>query len=176
MWLQHHQFSDERGTLIVLRLKELKSLKERRELLGVQLAKVAVQDSRVNLLMTVPAFDYYLALVLLAEIGDIHRFEDLEGFRRYSGCCPQVHRSAGVDGGGAPVTECSKPLKWAFSLAVRALAQQENPVHDYYEKQLVRTRNKRRASARARRKVCDMGFAMPRNNRRFDGHASRITS
>lgn len=160
MWLQVQRFGDERDALLMLRLKELKSLKERRDLMDVQLAKVAVRDARVELLLSLPAFDYYLALVLLAEIGDVHRFADNEAFRRYAGCCPRVRKSAGVDRGGGPVAEFSRNLKWALGLAAPTLAQQANPVHDYYEKMLRRTRNQRRALARARRKVCDLVYAM----------------
>lgn len=155
-WLRTVRFGDERDTLWSLRLKELDSLRERQEILGAQLARVALQDDRVNLLMSIPGIDTFLALLILAEVGDIDRFPTPEGFRFYSGCAPRVRESAGVNRGRGTVQGCSHRLQWVFSLVAQTLVRYENPIHDYYKIQVRRTRSKRRAAARARRKVCDL--------------------
>lgn len=159
-WMRAQRFGDERDTLWTLRQKEFASIQDRQGLLSTQLAKIGVHDDRVRILMSVPGIDTYLALAILAEVGDIQRFPTVEGFRFYAGCAPRLRESAGVNRARGTVQGCSHRLKWAFSLVAKTLNRYPNPVHDYYLHELRKTRSKQRASARARRKVCDLVRAL----------------
>jgi len=44
----------------------------------IQIAKDATSEEKARLLMTMPGVDYYAAMVLLSEIGDVHRFNSDE--------------------------------------------------------------------------------------------------
>jgi len=46
--------------------------------MDIQIAKDATSEEKAKLLMTMPGVDYYAAMVLLSEIGDVHRFSSDE--------------------------------------------------------------------------------------------------
>jgi transposase len=164
-WLKRPRFGDTRDTLLTLAAAELEGIKERRKVLDVQLAKVAVDDPQVQLLMTIKGVDYFLALLITAEIGDLTRFPNHEAFQSYAGCAPRVRESAGVNRGGGAVTSRSPILKWGLGLASEQLLQYDNPIRDYYRHQLLRIKKKQRAKARARRKTAAMVYSMLKTGR-----------
>lgn len=41
-----------------------------------EIARHAVKDDRIELLMSMPGIDYYRAMVIVTEIDDIARFQD----------------------------------------------------------------------------------------------------
>ena len=43
--------------------------------MDIQIAKDATTEDQAKLLMTMPGVDYYAAMVLLSEIGDVHRLQ-----------------------------------------------------------------------------------------------------
>ena len=59
----------------------------------IQIAKDATNEDQAKLLMTMPGVDYYAAMVLLSEIGDVHRFNSDEKLVSWVGLAPQVHQS-----------------------------------------------------------------------------------
>ncbi len=52
-------------------------------------------DARARCLTTVPGIAAYSAMVILAEIGDIQRFENKRSLASYAGLTPSVRESAG---------------------------------------------------------------------------------
>jgi len=59
------------------------------------LKRMCGEDSRASLLTTIPGVGYYIALLLVSEIGDIRRFPDSEKLCSYAGLVPRVRRSGG---------------------------------------------------------------------------------
>lgn len=47
----------------------------------------------VKILMTIPGIDYYAAISIYSEIGDIRRFPDAEHLSSYRGLVPRVNQS-----------------------------------------------------------------------------------
>lgn len=164
-WLRKPHWNDSRDALVQLGLHEWDSIQERQKILEIQLAKVAVQNPDVQLLMTVKGLDFYLALLITTEIGELSRFPNYESFQSYGGCAPRVRESAGINrGGGAVQSRCGN-LKWALSMATERLITYENPIRAYYLEQLRRVHKKQRAKARARRKVAAMVYAILKTRR-----------
>ncbi len=60
-------------------------------------AKTVRDETEVNakLLATIPGVGYYSALVIAAEIGDVHRFPDSSHLCSYAGLVPSTHSSGG---------------------------------------------------------------------------------
>jgi len=63
-------------------------------------------------LMTLPGLSFFSALLILAEIGDIHRFPDAEHLCSYAGLVPSVHASGGTTRYGRLTKQGSKYLRW----------------------------------------------------------------
>ena len=58
-----------------------------------ELAKIAWDNHQAKLLMTIPGVDYFTALLLLMEIGDISRFPTPGKLCSYVGLVPGLHQS-----------------------------------------------------------------------------------
>jgi len=159
-WLHQRHFGDERDAVLQSFVIQLRALAERRGILDIELAKVAVDWPGVRDLMSTTGIDYRIALTLAAEVGDIHRFPDLAHFRSYAGCAPHWGQSGPQRWSNGATRRCNKRLKWALGIATEAAVKSSNPVAEYYEKQMRRTRARGRALARARTKMCHTVYAI----------------
>ena len=54
------------------------------------LKRMSGEDPRARLLTTIPGVGYYIALLLISEIGDVRRFPDSEKLCSYAGLVPSV--------------------------------------------------------------------------------------
>lgn len=159
-WLRQPRFRDERDAVLRTHVVQLESVRERRRILDGEMAKIAVDWPGVRDLMSTTGLDYHLALIVAAEVGDIGRFPDLSHFRGYAGCAPRWGQSGPRRWSNGTVRKCNARLKWALGLATAAAITAENPVADYYRKQLRKTRKRVQALARARTKMCHAVYAI----------------
>lgn len=162
-WLKSNPTGQEiHDALLRVRGLELEALEERKKILQSSLAQAAslVKDPALDALLATRGIDYYTAIVILAEVGDIHRFAQEKNFRAYAGCCKRNRVTAGHDYGKGSRHSFNRYLKGAFGRITEHVILQENPIQAYYRKQLKRTRSKIKAKARARRKVCDQVYRM----------------
>ena len=84
------------------------------------------QTGDIELLMSMPGVGFILAVVILAEIGDISRFGSAEKLAGYSGVVPRVHSSGGKTRYGALRSDSNRYLKWAYSEAGNSVAVHRN--------------------------------------------------
>jgi len=68
-------------------------LSQRIEKIQDQLASMGKDIEEIRTLMTLPGVDYYTALAIYSEIGDITRFPDAEHLSSYTGLVPKVDQS-----------------------------------------------------------------------------------
>lgn len=87
-------------------LRQLRLLAEQEEELQRELSRVAVDREDVRLLMTIPGVDYYSAVAIVGEIGEVGRFSDKRNLASYAGLVPRADNSGdkvsahrGVKGG-----------------------------------------------------------------------------
>ena len=71
-----------------------------------------------QLIATIPGIGFYGALLILAEIDDIHRFSHPEKLCAYAGLVPTVHQSASKVSYGGISKDGSKYLRWILTEAV----------------------------------------------------------
>ncbi len=74
----------------------------------------------MELLRSIPGFDYVLALTLISEVGDIHRFRNPKKFAAYCGVVPKNRDSGGKVAEHAKARHGNSTAKWALELAVQA--------------------------------------------------------
>jgi transposase len=69
-------------------------------------------DPQAQLLCTMPGIGAYSALLILSEIGDVHRFPDSRHLCSYAGLVPSVHASGGTTRLGRLTKQGSSWLRW----------------------------------------------------------------
>lgn len=160
-WFDKQQeWGDSRDFVLEIMLQDLDDLQRRRARIDALLADLAIESEDVKLLMSIVGIDYYLALVVASEVGDVERFTSKEAFRSYAGCAPKMRESAGKNRATGTNRSKSPRLKMALSLAAQTAVRYDNPVKDAFDKRLARTNRESRAYAVARRKMCDLVFTI----------------
>lgn len=159
-WLRQTHWNDTRDLVLGVMVDELDALKHRRAKIDAVLGRLAIDSPDVKVLMTIPGIDYYLALMIACEVGDVSRFATREAFRTYAGAAPRMRQSAGRNPAQGTNTNGAPRLKTALSLAAQTAARFDNPIRDAFNKRLRKTQTKARAYAVARRKMTDLVYAI----------------
>jgi len=100
--------------------------------MSLDLRRMCGEDPRARLLTTIPGVGYYIAVLLVAEIGDVRRFPDSEKLCSYAGLVPTVRRSGGSTHHGGITREGSRWLRWALTQAVHAHLRHETNLTRFY--------------------------------------------
>lgn len=90
-----------------------------------RLRKQLKTDSRVKLLMTIPGIGIIIAHIILAEIGDIHRFKNRHRLARYIGIVPSLHQSGQILYHGRITKQGNKHLRTAFVEAAQTAIRRD---------------------------------------------------
>jgi hypothetical protein len=89
----------------------IEPLKHEVKLLSADLKRNAGKDPEVRLLMTIPGVGYYVALLVKAEIGDVHRFaRATKGLCRAPGSEHLFFNSPILSSAGYSREQCSNPF------------------------------------------------------------------
>ncbi len=95
-------------------LDVLEVLNSRIRALERDLRRMAEELSEARLLMSIPGVGYYSAMLILAEIGDVHRFPSAEKLCSYAGLVPSVEQSGSKHRFGPVTKEGSALLRWVL--------------------------------------------------------------
>jgi transposase len=79
-----------------------------------QLRALGADHRYVSLLETVPGIGWVLGYTIAAEIGDIARFPTPKKLAGYTGLCPKVRQSGGMDHRGPLAKNGPRYLRWAL--------------------------------------------------------------
>jgi len=79
-----------------------------------QLRRSLRKDKQAQLLKTIPGIGVITAHIILAEIGDINRFNNHHKFARYVGIVPSLHQSGQILHSGHITKQGNKYLRTAF--------------------------------------------------------------
>lgn len=133
-----------------------------------QMIKELVEDNpQAKLLDEIPGIDYYSALLILMEIGDIKRFFDHRHLCSYIGIVPSKYKSGNIDYTGRITKEGNKWLRWIITEAAQKVeVSWSNPYRKLYLKVL-----KKKGPAKARiavaRKIATAIYYMLSKNEHF---------
>ena len=132
-----------------------------------QLASMRKGVEGIKTLMTIPGIDYYTALGIYSEIGDITRFPDAEHFSSYTGLVPRIDQSGTTEIYGH-ITK-SGPLVLRFFLvnSVHTLIKLSPTFRGIYRK-LKKRIGKNRAIMATARKLAVIIFKMLSKNQHFE--------
>jgi transposase len=126
---------------------------------NLQLSEKAKQDQRVQWLMTIPGIGECSAMMLLAEIGEIGRFQDKEALCSYAGLVPRVRESAGKAARGGITRQGSPWLRWIMVEAAQVATRCSPAAKRYYER-LARRKHKHVARVALARKLLIAVYAL----------------
>lgn len=158
-WLKQPIFDDERDDVLQARVLQLEVLQERKALIEPVLAGMALEDERAHWLLSIPGCRWYLAMYILGEVGEITRFDDVDAFKNYCGCCPKEHSTGGRQAPYGVVQHGHKGLKWAFDrIADQLVTYEANPVREKYQARKAKTGEHGQGMTVARREVCELVY------------------
>jgi transposase len=95
--------------------------------------KVA-SNPRAQLLTTIPGVGFRIALVILAEIGDVSRFPDANHLVSYAGLAPRVRSSGGRTKLGNITKQGSSALRWALVEAAHVAVHRPGRLQDMHQR------------------------------------------
>lgn len=108
-------------------------------------------DGRVRRLATIPGIGPFLAILVVLELADIHRFPSAKHVVSYIGLTPRVRASADRVRVGHISKEGNRLLRWALVLAATQAARRPGPLRTWYRLVARRKGNKIARVALARR-------------------------
>jgi transposase len=111
------------------------------------------RDPRVERLTTIPGIGPFIAIVLVLELGDIHRFASAKRVASYVGLTPRVRGSAGRVRAGHITKEGNRLVRWGLVLAATQAVRKPGPLRTWFHAVKKRRGKKVARVALARRLV-----------------------
>ncbi len=130
-----------------------------------ELARMAMENPQVRLLMTIPGVDYYTALLLLMEIRDIKRFCNPRKLCCYAGLVPGLRQSGEKTSHGHITKQGNKWIRYIIVEAVGHTIRHdgESEIARMYERIKTRKGSSVAKVACARKLVKIIWFMLTRN-------------
>ncbi|MEN0065646.1 MAG: IS110 family transposase [Myxococcota bacterium] len=132
----------------------------------IEAATEDLEDCR--LLRTVPGIGALTAAVVVAEVGDLRRFETVDHFIGYCGLCPRSKQSGDGTATGKMVRKGNRMLRLQLLLA-STTARRSNPqVRAFYQRLRERGKSAKCAGGAAGRKLATQLYAILKTRRDYD--------
>lgn len=166
-WLQGIELSSAARMVVETWLREVDHLDAEIALQTRALEQMAAWDARARCLQTVPGIGAYAAMVILAEVGDVRRFENKQALSSYAGLVPVVRESAGKRKRGSITHQGSNTLRWIL-LQVAQVACRYSPAVKAWYTELRRRKPAQVARIAVARKLLCVAWALLRHGVCFD--------
>jgi transposase len=127
-----------------------------------------LESENAKLISTVPGIGYYGAMLIAAEIDDVHRFEDAQHLCSYAGLVPSVHQSSNVCYHGRISKQGSRHLRWILTEAVHIhVANEPNSQLTRFFLRVARRKGRQVATVATARKMLTAIYWMLMNEEEF---------
>jgi transposase len=173
-WLRNLQLPTPDQEILQSSLRIVETLNEQIRSMDIQIAKDATSEEKAKLLMTMPGVDYYAAMVLLSEIGDIHRFNSDEKLVSWVGLAPQVHQSGETNWTGHISRKGSKRARWILGQCAQSARQHDPRMREFYER-IERKHGSQKAIVAVARKMLAIMYVMLIRNEPYHGENRQLT-
>jgi len=173
-WLKSLQLSSPDREILQSSLQVAETLTEQIQSMDIQIAKDATSEEKAKLLMTMPGVDYYAAMVLLSEIGDVHRFSSDEKLVSWVGLAPQVHQSGETNWTGHITRKGSKRARWILGQCAQSARQHDPRMREFYER-IERKHGSQKAVVAVARKMLAIMYVMLIRNEPYRGENPELT-
>jgi len=173
-WLRNLQLPTPDQQILHSSLQVLDTLSEQVQSMDIQIAKDAVTEDQAKLLMTMPGVDYYAAMILLSEIGDVKRFASPEKLVSWVGLAPQVHQSGETHWTGHITRKGSKRARWILGQCAQSARQHDPRLREFYER-IERKHGSSKAIVAVARKMLAITYVMLTRNEPYRGENRELT-
>ena len=102
-------------------LDRIKDLRTRSSFIEDEMARCTAGNRDVRLLITIPGIGVYSAPLIVAEVGDIKRFEKKEKLASYAGIAPRQNQSSNLDIKGHITKHGPSMLRYILVTAAHSL-------------------------------------------------------
>lgn len=133
-WLAELSLSDAGRTVVESCLLLVDQLSAQIEEQERRLTEMASRDERARWLQTIPGIGAYSAMVILAELGDVARFQNKRSLASYAGLSPRVRESAGKRSYGSITRAGSETLRWIMLQVAQTASRHSPAALRYYER------------------------------------------
>jgi transposase len=172
-WLEAVPLEGHYRTAVTNYLGVIATLEKQLTALDDSIRALAQENPQAQLLDEIPGIDYYSALLIVLEIGDIVRFADHRHFCSYLGIVPCSHRSGTITYTGRITKEGNKWLRWLIvEAAQKASLSEKNPYHAVY-RELASRKGASIAKVAVARKIATAIYYMLSRNEPFHPSAVR---
>ena len=124
--------------------------------------------------MTMPGVDYYAAMILLSEIGDVKRFPTPEKLVSWVGLAPQVHQSGETNWTGHITRKGSKRARWILTQCAQSARQHDPRMRQFYER-IEQKHGYAKAIVAVSRKMLAIMHVMLTRNEPYQGENHQLT-
>ena len=162
-WLRSLQLPSIEQTILNVEMKQLESLEDGIGELTEKIAIEASMEPRAKLLMGFTGIDYYSAMLLLAEIGDIKRFPSPKKLVAYAGLAPGIRSSADKTIRGHITKEGNKYLRWILIEAAQHASRFDPKLQSFYLRVSARRGRQKAIVAVARKLLVSIYHVLNRN-------------
>ena len=173
-WLRNLQLPTPDQQILHSSLQVLNTLSEQAQSMDIQIAKDAVTEDQAKLLMTMPGVDYYAAMILLSEIGDVKRFPSPEKLVSWVGLAPQVHQSGETHWTGHITRKGSKRARWILGQCAQSARQHDPRLREFYMR-IERKHGSSKAIVAVARKMLSIMHVMLTRNEPYRGENRELT-
>jgi transposase len=162
-WLREVPLPEDARLTVDLHLRLLEAVERELAELEVKLMRLAYENERVKLLMTLPGVAHGVALTLLAALGDLSRFQDGDHAASYLGLVPSTRQSARRCYHG-PITKagCSQ-TRAMLTQAAQHAADHPGPIGAFFRR-LRQRKSRNVAIVATARKLVTIAFLMLKHN------------
>jgi transposase len=150
-----------------------------RELAAVkrEIRGCAKDDPRVSVLTQIPGVGLFIALLVIAEVGDVTRFPSARHLASFAGLTPRVRNSGERVRLGSISHQGSAHLRWGLIQAAQSAVRAEGPLKATYER-IKRRRGSKVAKVTVAREILTLCYYGLRDGeiRRLEAGAARANS
>jgi transposase len=166
-FLAELSLGDPDRTIIEAHLAVIDELDEQIGVLEEKIEQRVLESPAAQLLLTIPGVGQTTAAVIVAELGEIDRFDTHKEVVSYAGLDPMVHQSGETELHGSISKEGPGALRWALVQSARIAVQCEDYFGNFYTR-LERKKNDQIAIVATARKMLVSVFYMLKRSEPFD--------
>jgi transposase len=122
-----------------------------------EIEQCAKADDRVAVLCQIRGVGRYTAMLIIAEIGDVHRFPTARHLCSWAGLAPSVRSSDGKARLGHITHQGSPALRWALVEAAQKITTGSGPLRDKFER-IAKRRGRKIAKVAIAREILTLAY------------------
>ncbi len=166
-FLAELSLTDADRTIVEAHLAVIDEYNEQIEHLNEKISQRVVESPAAQRLLSIPGVGEYTAALVVAEVGEIDRFDVDKQLVSYAGLDPMIHQSGDKEIRGSISKEGSAPLCWALVQSANIAVQHDEYLGNFYTR-LKQKKNHQIAIVATARKLLVSIFHMLKRKEPYD--------